>query len=287
MCKLITFGGDKELNYRQNYNDLMNSRKALNRTKSDGVYYEGHHIIPKSMGGCGESSEWRHPNIVLLTAREHYLAHYQLWKIYQNEEMNYAFWCMNTLNKSIKSDKKSRMIISARTYERLRTERSKFISESQIGEKNHSFGKRQTIESNIKRSLKLTGKESKTKGIKQNEEWAKKSASNFAGKKVFCVELEITFNTMKEAAEFAKISSTSIGSACKYGTFAGGYHWRYIEEIGRTNKKRVICLETMVIYDSIKEAEELTGCHHSGIIKVCKGLKKKVNGLSWKYFTET
>lgn len=49
----------------------MESRK--NRERIDGQYYERHHIVMKSMGG--EDSE---ENIVYLTAREHFIAHWLL-----------------------------------------------------------------------------------------------------------------------------------------------------------------------------------------------------------------
>lgn len=35
-------------------------------------------------------------NIAFLTPREHFIAHYLLWKIYKNRKMFYAFWCMVT-----------------------------------------------------------------------------------------------------------------------------------------------------------------------------------------------
>lgn len=45
---------------------------SLNRQKKKGIYYESHHIIPKSMGGKEE---------VLLTAKEHFICHLLLCKM--------------------------------------------------------------------------------------------------------------------------------------------------------------------------------------------------------------
>lgn len=51
---------------------LSEKRKKLRRNQSGFVYYESHHILPKSMGGTQE---------VLLTAKEHYICHLLLPKM--------------------------------------------------------------------------------------------------------------------------------------------------------------------------------------------------------------
>lgn len=53
------------------YQELIEFAKAQTRTKNSYVYYEKHHIIPKSEGGTDDKE-----NIVLLTLYEHLLAHY-------------------------------------------------------------------------------------------------------------------------------------------------------------------------------------------------------------------
>ena len=64
--------------YEKVYNDLMNSRKSRGLDKSKLDYYtEKHHIVPKCMGGTNKED-----NFVLLTMREHILAHYILTRIY-------------------------------------------------------------------------------------------------------------------------------------------------------------------------------------------------------------
>ena len=65
--------------YQPIYYTLCESRKQL---KSSYMRYSGlhaHHIIPKHSGGSDDDS-----NITYLTIREHVIAHYLLWKIYQN-----------------------------------------------------------------------------------------------------------------------------------------------------------------------------------------------------------
>jgi hypothetical protein len=128
------------MNYQKNYEDYIEYVRTLGRSLKDDVKYENHHILPKSMGGSDDKS-----NMVLLTLREHYLAHYLLWKIHNKVETRYAFWCMNTLH-----DHHFR--ICSRAYERLRKEKSKDLSEW-----NREFwtGKVQCEEANRKRSATL------------------------------------------------------------------------------------------------------------------------------------
>ncbi len=63
------------MNYKNIYEDLINRSK--NRSMPHNTYCESHHIIPKCMGGTDAAS-----NLVLLTGREHYIAHLLLAKIY-------------------------------------------------------------------------------------------------------------------------------------------------------------------------------------------------------------
>lgn len=69
------------------YKNLMNNAILEKRIKSTEIYYENHHIIPKHMGGDNSEN-----NLVLLTFREHVLAHYLLWRIhgYEGDKLMYS-----------------------------------------------------------------------------------------------------------------------------------------------------------------------------------------------------
>jgi hypothetical protein len=82
------------MNYLKHYCNLI--RKAENRTLPEG-YTEKHHIFPKSVFGNNNK-------IVVLTGREHYIAHALLEKAFikryglkdkKTKKMIIAFWCMN------------------------------------------------------------------------------------------------------------------------------------------------------------------------------------------------
>ena len=108
------------MDYKRIYDDLMGSRLLMKgdriKLKKMGEYFEGHHIIPKSMGGEGRAKQLKHPNLVLLTGREHYIAHALLFLVYRNREMTAAFRLMCIANK------KKNYKPSARMYEFLRVE---------------------------------------------------------------------------------------------------------------------------------------------------------------------
>lgn len=103
-----------------------------------GMYFEMHHILPKSVGGSDNAT-----NKVLLTAKEHYICHHLLAKIYKPgsvgySKMIYALWRMST-RKNIPE-----VCMSATEYEKLRIElarlNGKVISKRQSGKGNSLYG---------------------------------------------------------------------------------------------------------------------------------------------------
>jgi hypothetical protein len=77
------------MNYLKIYKNLIESRQKT-RDLEKGADYEIHHVSPRCLGGTDESS-----NLVKLTYREHYIAHWLLIKIYPNEpKIHYGFLCM-------------------------------------------------------------------------------------------------------------------------------------------------------------------------------------------------
>ena len=83
------------MNYQKHYDNLIGAAKARQQLKSKNVlkqelgYIEFHHIVPRSLGGSNDKT-----NLVALTAKEHFVAHHLLWKIYKNISMCWAFWFM-------------------------------------------------------------------------------------------------------------------------------------------------------------------------------------------------
>jgi hypothetical protein len=116
----------------------------MDRFKGDGNYYESHHIVPRWMGGTDSDD-----NLVLLTAREHYLAHYLLFLHYKDKPSSVAFHLMNNnINSSYRDSKK---YAELREYQSKkwkgnnnpakRPDVRKKISEATKGEKNGMYGR--------------------------------------------------------------------------------------------------------------------------------------------------
>jgi hypothetical protein len=149
------------MNYRKIYNQIILNAKKENRIKNNGFYYESHHIIPKCIGGSDKLN-----NLVLLTAKEHFLCHKLLLLIYPGEKcLIYALWMMangsnfhrnNYLDVSIKDYEYCRNLYSESRKGFVYTEESKKkMSESQkekTGDKNSFYGRKHSEESKKKMS---------------------------------------------------------------------------------------------------------------------------------------
>ena len=103
------------MNYSKIYNDLIEKGKSNVFTDTD--YYETHHIIPKGLGGTDDKD-----NLVNLTYRQHFVAHWLLFRIYpDNKQIAAAFHisafgtnCRNTRKKHQGYMPSSRAIAEAR-----------------------------------------------------------------------------------------------------------------------------------------------------------------------------
>jgi hypothetical protein len=121
------------VNYERIYNQII--ARAHTRKLTD--YKERHHILPKSMGGSDDAN-----NLVELTAREHFLCHWLLTKIYPTGNMHYKAvraWAMMAW---CSTDLQSRYKITSRTYQRAKRALSKVMSRSQKGKNNNRYGQK-------------------------------------------------------------------------------------------------------------------------------------------------
>ena len=103
-------------------------------------YSEVHHIVPRSMGGTNDTD-----NLIRLTARQHFIAHWMLWKAYGGK-MTMAFHAMvYRYNKKIKRHTK----INSRTHLKLVEQHSQFLSLLNTNNK-YALGTKWTEESKQK-----------------------------------------------------------------------------------------------------------------------------------------
>lgn len=147
--------------------------------KKEGAYFEHHHIIPKSQGGSNKRD-----NLVLLTAREHFICHWLLYKINPCPANAYAWWMMSNNNGNVHHTDRVRQ--NSRTYEQARRVFAKAISEQnkgrkiseeqkQIlsslkrGERNHMYGRHHTEEHKRKLSEANSGENNPFYGKKHTD----------------------------------------------------------------------------------------------------------------------
>lgn len=95
------------------------------RVSAKGDYIEMHHILPKANDLFPEHKKSKQ-NIIALSPREHFICHMMLWKAYGGSQA-YAFWAM--VNGQISNTQPDRYV-SSRTYESLKIEAKKFLSEN-------------------------------------------------------------------------------------------------------------------------------------------------------------
>lgn len=132
--------------YLRAYYNLVNKAFLQKRNKKDG-YYEGHHVKLNCFGG---------KRIVLLTAREHYIAHFLIYKHHKsNKNKNKMIKCSYAWNQMTWHSPDNITRYNSHTYDYARKEFSKNIS----GENHPFFGKQHSEESRLKISDSLLNME--------------------------------------------------------------------------------------------------------------------------------
>lgn len=124
------------MNYQKLYDALIANRRTQGRPQG---YVEVHHIVPRSFGGSNDPT-----NLIPFTAREHFIAHRLLAKIYPNSGMTHAVFKMACVNLTMK-----RYRVTSRVYEQLRIEHAYRVSTDEIAKAKKSLagkGKKQSPE---------------------------------------------------------------------------------------------------------------------------------------------
>lgn len=96
---------NKYLNW---YNRIICSAKG--RSSDPKIYYEKHHIVPRSLGGSNDKD-----NLVKLTAREHYVCHLLLVKFMENNHDKFKM--MNAVSKFMNARSYQKRILTSREYQ--------------------------------------------------------------------------------------------------------------------------------------------------------------------------
>lgn len=121
------------MNYQRIYSQLIEDAK--NNPKPN-TYKEKHHIIPKCQGGSDEQD-----NLILLTARQHFLAHWLLYKIHGGYKLACAWFSVCRVGKG-----QEERHINSRYFELAKHIHSLEKSKNSQGQNNNFWGKTHTEE---------------------------------------------------------------------------------------------------------------------------------------------
>lgn len=204
------------MNYAKIYRSLI--ERARNRD-TPSCYCEKHHVIPKSHGGSDDPS-----NIVALTAREHFVAHWLLKKIHNDKSMIYAFFAMT------KPVGNGRRRYTSWSFKYARESMAIWLSENRSGEnhplygvkgsENPNFGSKRSVETR----MKLSKKAKERKGISSRSKMIK------------CLETGEVFKSISSAKKTH--SEGNINYALRTGGKAGGLTFRYLDDKGKEVEPR-------------------------------------------------
>lgn len=148
--------------YIARYNKFID---ALKQQTVEG-YYELHHVIPRSMGGSDDAS-----NLIALTARQHYVAHWMLARALGGAASR-AFFMMSNFGKYGS--------VNSTTYENARKEYSKQVSIQMTGNKPKPITEETRIKMRDKKLGRSLSEETKEKlrlvnlGKKRDVEFCRK-----------------------------------------------------------------------------------------------------------------
>ncbi len=155
-------------------NAQKDNRVKLNKLNEDYIYYENHHILPESIFKEYKILKEHKWNSVLLTAKEHFIAHLCIWKhykslkyVYGERKMSRAIFGMNNrgkYNSKIYVHLKLNLTVSKETSLRLseanrrRKGKINWSDEARENARQGQLGRKHSDENNRKKSESHKGK---------------------------------------------------------------------------------------------------------------------------------
>ena len=228
-------------------------------------YFEQHHIIPKCMGGKGDRANGvfkyhsHHQNCIWLTAKEHFIAHKLLAEENpSNYKLVYA-WTMFWNNKKIE--------ITPEEYEQMKIFRHAAEVSSETRQKMSDVrkGKRFSEEHRANLSKSLCGK--------KHGKWY----NNGIIEKLYFENEKLPQDFIPGRLPMSDIQKQALSN------LHVGKHLSEDTKIKISNNnalsKKIMCVETGVVYDSIADASRK--CHICNIGRCISGERKTAGGYHW------
>lgn len=193
------------MNYQAIYNNIIT--RALSRKTDVAEYYESHHIVPRCLGGSDDRS-----NLANLTAREHFIAHLCLVKIYPGNGALVRAAVMMACGSS--QQKRS----SNRIYEWLRKKHSVAMQELQGGVNNSQYGSVWIFNKLLKENKKV-----KVADLANwiNQGWESGRVYDFDSIYYTCSACGINFRNLFEKQTCSSQCRKKIRDQQKFQVFAG------------------------------------------------------------------
>lgn len=289
------------MNYERVYNQIIERANLEERSKGGDIYYEKHHILPKCLGGDNDEN-----NLVLLTAREHFICHKILVEIYPGDS---SLKCASFLM-AMKTYENRNYTVSSREYERIRLD---YINSKDwynisdltklkisntlkdiysIPENHPQFGKPKSAETRLKISNTLTG------NIISDEtrEKIRVSVSKTWNSPEYADKREIQRQRAIEMYKNGTISRLGKPSKKKGKPFDGDKDKisKSLIDFYKTHKSKsinnfkVIQLDhdsnEIKIWESHHEAADHLGGMAKRILEVCNGKHNTHKNFKWKFY---
>ena len=282
----------QEMDYSKIYKSIIERRL---KTPPIAAYVERHHILPRSIGGHNTKS-----NLVSLTAREHFICHLLLTKIYRagvkHDKMVRAFVMMLWA----KGVGQVRYKVNSTRYEKLKIEFSKIQQERQIGSKNIRFGLR-WITNGIENKT-INGSESIPDGWRvgrilpslRKPKTCKRCTNSVVKQRKLCescwsmihrrnIDACNSFCVVCNALILQSKAMYCSNNSCK--TVKSNRQAEFNKNRKQANKK-IICVETEEIFGSLTEAAKKIGCSVSYVSYNLSGKEPHAKGYTFKFLAE-
>lgn len=302
------------MNYSEFIPNIIDSRGQWNTVV--GSYWEGHHILPKCLGGKG-SSKAKHSNVIRLTAKEHFIAHKLLAdENPTNLDLQWAYWLMcNKVSKNSNRDYNVLAVEFEKAKERVIALSGKSvicietgaiyrsIREAKLDYPTSGGGISRCCRDKAKTAAgyhwaftKDTVKVSKLLELYSGQSQISKECRN--DKAIICIETQKVFNRLTDAIkQYGMGIATCLAGKSKK---AYGYHWAYLDDIVTQNnlsqyvnkdqdlkpsafRRSIYCVELGLTFDSLKEASIFAKVSSSAIMRCAKGEQKHAGGFTWQY----
>lgn len=181
--------------YTKWYYNIINKALSENREKSKSQYFESHHIIPKCIV--------KNNNTVLLTGREHFIAHVLLCKMCKNKlHKRKMYFALKSISEMNSYEQKKVRYVNSKLYEYFRTQIAKNISKQNKGKPSPFKGIAMSKEN--KQKLKISLANSSTHKIKARENFQKAAKLNKGKKRPDYIKEICRLNGLLPKSETAK-----------------------------------------------------------------------------------